>query len=219
MRAVGGSKVLAIAVISMMIVGGCSTKKETASTTSTPSIAGTSSTSASTSASTSSTSTTKPAPAPPAVPITIPASTDGTSPDGSGCAPPPGPVLPDGIWFGTLKAVDPGAGTIGLDLACWFTGDAANAAATADGQTDVPVPNDYYIRNKVKLVYTLRAAPTVQVLVLAKGPDGTIGSSLGPPSTGIAAATDLLGDSQIPGLVWVQVTDGWVVVVQQQYVP
>ena len=135
------------------------------------------------------------------------------SPDGSGCSPPSSTSLPDGIWFGTLKAVDTSAGTVGLDLACWFGGDAANKAAAADGSSEIPVPNDYYIRDKVHTIYTLHASPKVKVLELKNLPDW------GAPTTGIAGAAKLLGDFPDRALVWVQVTDGWVVVVQQQYVP
>ena len=97
-----------------------------------------------------------------------PASPDGTSASGSGCAP-QSPTLPDGQWFGRLKAIDTTAGTIGFDLECFFVGDAANAAATADGQTEVPVPDDVYIRNESETVRTQHAVTDVAVGVLGSG--------------------------------------------------
>ena len=47
-----------------------------------------------------------------------------------------------------LDAIDDqaGAAELDFDLACWFTGAAAEAAATEDGE-ESPPPNDYYIRN------------------------------------------------------------------------
>ena len=107
-------------------------------------------------------------PTPPSVPISIPTSTDGTSPDGSGCTPPEGAKLPDGIWFGVLKSVDPTAGTIGLDLACWFSGDAAQAATGSAS----PVPNDRYVRNENPKVYLLPTVAKVAVVPLAQSASG-----------------------------------------------
>lgn len=156
-------------------------------------------------------------PVPPATPIKIPVATDGTSADGSGCAPGSATALPDGVWFGILTAVDTEAGTVGLDLACWFTGAAANAAAAADGQTEIPVPDDYYIRNQVHTIYTTRAVPKVAVVPLDVTQGGPTGAS-GQTQTGIGAALAIL-ESSPSKLVWVQVTDGWVTVVQSQFTP
>ena len=163
--------------------------------------------------------TTRPAPAShPATPITIATSTDGVSPDGSGCSPASGTTLPDGTWFGILTAVDPAAGTIGLDLACWYTGAAADAAATADHPgTVTPVPNDYYIRNQVPTVYTIPAAPTMAVVPLDITSGGPTGG-LAPAQTGVAAAAGI-ASSATPRRVWVVVQDGWATVVQAQFTP
>jgi hypothetical protein len=59
---------------------------------------------------------------------------------GSGCAP-PGDGLPDGVWFGFAEGADDGAVT--FDLACFWTGAAAQAEAAADGEEAF----DFYIRN------------------------------------------------------------------------
>ena len=67
----------------------------------------------------------------------------GTGPDGSGCTPGDGDVLPDGRWFGFPSARE--ADSFSFDLACWFTGDDAAAAATEDG-AESPPPNDGSIR-------------------------------------------------------------------------
>jgi hypothetical protein len=135
---------------------------------------------------------------------------DGVSPAGSGCTPPSLVTLPDGIWFGQLQTVEPNAGTIGLDLACIFGGDAATVAAKADGETG-PVPNDHWIRNSSPTLYTLRAIPDVAVGVL-----GANGSAVQyyPTQTGLTAALPA-GDHW----VFVEITRGWVTAVQEQYMP
>lgn len=202
--------VVASAVVLTLGVAGCSSdqkKKRRSTSTTTPTTAVTTTTTA---------TTVTTMPAVPPTPIAIPASTDGTSPDGSGCSPPAGVALPDGIWFGQLESVDTAAGTIGLDLACFFVGPAANVAASADGETEIPVPNDYYIRNKVAKIYTLKAAPNVAVLKLPMG-----GGSPEPvlAGTGPSAAAAMLAEFSDYWIGWVQVSGGWVVVIQQQYVP
>lgn len=60
---------------------------------------------------------------------------------GSGCVL-EGDVLTDGMWFGFVEAI--GGGQATFDLACFFTGPAAVAAATADGEEAF----DFYIRNQ-----------------------------------------------------------------------
>ena len=51
-------------------------------------------------------------------------------------------TLPDGIWFGFVTAFTPG--TLTFDLACFWTGAAAEAKALEDGEEAF----DFYIRNK-----------------------------------------------------------------------
>ncbi len=80
-------------------------------------------------------------------------------PDGSGCTPGPG-QLPDGRWYGHAVAVAPGE--LQFDLACWFTGDAATAAATEDG-SESPPPNGYHVRNDNPSLRVLRPADATPV--------------------------------------------------------
>ena len=151
----------------------------------------------------------------PTSPITIPSKNDGVSADGSGCAPPPGDTLPDGIWFGDLKSVDVSGSTLSLDLNCFFTGNAANHAASQDGSTDVPVPNDYYIRNKVKKVYVLPAVANVAVFKLSQMGGGPLVNA----GNGPAAAAAMLAEFNNSWIGWLQTSGGKVIVVQQQFVP
>ena len=158
------------------------------------------------------TTTLGPPPPPGSIPFVViePASPDGTSASGSGCAP-QSPTLPDGQWFGRLKAIDTTAGTIGFDLECFFVGDAANAAATADGQTEVPVPDDVYIRNESETVRTEHAVTDVAVGVLGSGGAST---DYEPGLSGLSSAGALVDRG-----VWLEVHDGWVVAIQQQFFP
>lgn len=74
----------------------------------------------------------------------------GTAADGhgSGCVL-EGDVLTAGMWFGFVEAI--GSGSVTFDLACFFTGDAAVAAATADGGEAF----DFYIRNQNPKTFTV----------------------------------------------------------------
>ncbi len=152
-----------------------------------------------------------PAGAVPFVDLGADAATDGASPVGSGCSPGTPTTLPDGRWFGELRSIDTAASTVGLDLECLFTGDAANAAATADGASEVPVPDDVYIRNESPTIRTLHAVPLVSVGLLQNDGGST---SYEPTQSGVGAAGPLVDRS-----VWVHVVDGWVVAIQQQYFP
>jgi hypothetical protein len=159
-------------------------------------------------------STTGP-PTPPSVPISIPTATDGTSPDGSGCTPPEGQQhLPNGIWFGVLKTVDPTGATIGLDLACWFSGTSAQAVTGATG----PVDDDHYVRNQNPKIYTLPTVANVAVVPLAQAANGEFTGGPGAAASGFAAAQALLTD-QSNHDVWVEITDGRVTVIQAQFSP
>jgi hypothetical protein len=55
--------------------------------------------------------------------------------------------LADGRHLGFLESVGADGRTLAIDLAVWFSVPEANRAAAEDGETEIPVPNDYYIRN------------------------------------------------------------------------
>lgn len=130
--------------------------------------------------------------------------------EGSGCTPGDG-ALPDGSWFGYVEAAS--AGSVDFDLACWFTGDAANAAALEDGETEVPVPNDYYVRNQNRVLRSVPVADGAKVVWL-EDPDPSR------PTTSDyltwRAARD--GRTYLPG-VWLTVAGGEVTEINEQYVP
>jgi hypothetical protein len=198
------------ALISVVALVGCGGGSDDAeSTTSTAAVATT------TTVATAATTTTI-TPVVPTAPFTIPVPTGGVSANGSGCAPPPGDTLPDGIWFGNLQSVDVGASTVSLDLNCFFSGDAANHAAAEDGETEIPVPDDYYIRNKVKKIYVL---PTVANVAVFQLPDNGGNPNPTPAGNGPAAVATMLTQFHNFWIGWLQISGGKVVAVQQQFVP
>jgi hypothetical protein len=145
-----------------------------------------------------------------------PTSPNATDPAGDGCSPTSTEVLPDGTWYGQLRSADAGTATFGLDLACFFTGQAADAAALADDPgAEVPVPNGYHVRNQSDTVYPLLDEGTATVYLL----DPTGGAALLPPRTGIDAAAPAIDAWEGPVNVWVVVQAGQVTLVQQQFLP
>jgi hypothetical protein len=133
---------------------------------------------------------------------------------GSGCTPGPG-TLPDGVWFAMAEEIT--ADGISFDLACFFFGDAANAAAAEDGVEEIPVPNDYYIRNQVD---TLRSMPVPATAVVH-----TLGVSIDDGFETITYSTWAEQEDGFlicPGqscLVWLYVNGGRVTEIVEQYIP
>ncbi|MGZ5383264.1 MAG: hypothetical protein ACXWH0_04645 [Acidimicrobiia bacterium] len=131
--------------------------------------------------------------------------------DGSGCTPGTTTGLPDGEWFGYIQSA--ATGSVGFDLACWFTGEPAALAAAEDGE-ESPPPNDYYVRNVNSTVRTLTVAVDAGVTWLA---------SPGDPSTEeMVPFVDWLagraGRSFQPG-VWLTIESGAVGYIREQYTP
>lgn len=129
---------------------------------------------------------------------------------GSGCAP-PGDVLPAGMWFGFARAVS--SGDLTFDLACFFTGDAAVAAATADGEEAI----DFYIRNKNPKLFTVPLDPTGTAYWL----DATA-SDITPLPIAMGDWPVGGGYTPCPGEycpVWLFVNDGEVTELLEQYLP
>lgn len=133
--------------------------------------------------------------------------------EGSGCAPGDGPsgyALPDGEWYGLV--VDATDTEIEFDLACWFTGEAAVAAAEEDG-AESPPPNDYYVRNRNERTRDLPLAPDATVTFYRTGgPDSAEESD-------VNAWLDLLDERGTQFGIWVEVGSGEVVSVEEQWVP
>jgi hypothetical protein len=138
--------------------------------------------------------------------------------EGSGCTPGTPDDLPDGTWFGyAVAATDT---TMDFDLACWFSGDAAVLAAAEDGE-ESPPPNDYHIRNENPALRTLDVASGVEVAALENPGDPSVVT----PVPWADWAADRAGPIfEIAGVdyyqdIWITVTDGEVIAVEEQYRP
>lgn len=148
-----------------------------------------------------------------AAPTTTTTTTDSVldEAEGSGCTPGEGD-LPDGEWYGGVA--DAEGNTLDFDLACWFTGDAAARAAAEDGE-ESPPPNDYYVRNANPTIRTLTVADDVEVVWYPE-----LGNPNSEATTTFADWVDGLSDRGefIPG-IWVEIEDGEVARIREQWVP
>jgi hypothetical protein len=205
-----------LVVAAMVVLGACSGGEAGTTTTDVaePSTAPASTTTVvttTTAATTTAPSTTVPAPTTTAAPATTTTTDTNALASGSGCTP-GSDDLPDGEWFGYVIGAD--GDTIDFDLACWFSGDAADLAAAEDGE-ESPAPNGYYIRNVNPQVRTVEVSPTVEVLAMA---------NIGDPATEGPMAFDdwvalRVADAEVPMDVWIVIEDDLVVSITEQYRP
>jgi hypothetical protein len=195
-----------VAVLALALIAACSGPTAVETTTSTLAPVSTSTTAASTSTTATSpltTSTSTPATSPPTT-----APDDGAS--GSGCTPGDAVTLPEGEWFGLVVSTSPTG--IVFDLACWFTGEAAIDAAAEDGE-ESPPPNDYYVRNENPQTRSL--AVSAEALVVWY-PTGDPASETEVPFQ--EWVDELVGRGFMFG-VWLDVIDGEVLGIREQWVP
>ncbi len=133
-------------------------------------------------------------------------------------------ALGDGTYVVFPEAATATEATLTVDLAVWFGGAEANTAARVDGETEVPVPNDYYIRNRDPRTLTLRVADNVVVTSvwfdydtdpdLESDPIGYADFLTAMRSTDEGAWSNLRVDPW-----WITVRDGQIVELHEQYVP
>jgi hypothetical protein len=132
--------------------------------------------------------------------------------------------LQDGRYVTFIRsAVDDGA-SLDFDLAVWFTGNEANIAASVDGETDIPVPNDYYIHNADPT--TLSLPVDDEVVVTSVWYDYDTDPDL---ENDIITYQEFLNviqsdDAGVQSALrtspwWVTVEDGKIVALDEQYVP
>lgn len=130
---------------------------------------------------------------------------------GSGCMPGPG-ELPDGEWFG--YAVEIEADSIRFDLACFYFGDIAQEKAEEAGQE---APNDFFIINDNPELRTVEVSG-----------DTPAWSITGDPTEGLEQLSfeewplDQPTYTPCPGefcSVWLEIEDGRVVQIVEQYLP
>jgi len=136
--------------------------------------------------------------------------------EGSGCLADSG-RLPDGAWFGFVKAWD----TAGIDLdpACFYWRAPAAREAAARNQ-ESPPPNDFFIANDSKNVRRILVAPDAAAVRVTHTKDG------GVTMNDVTTYRGLLADSgtyiDCPGEfcgVWVFVNGGIATEVTMQYLP
>lgn len=129
--------------------------------------------------------------------------------EGSGCEP-GAEELPDGQWYGTVQGLT--AEELELDVACWYIGEDAAMAAEEDGE-ESPPPNDYYVRDVDDEVSVVPVAPDATAVVYpTTSPESQEGSV-----ADLVATAETRGG--FPYGVWVEVVDGAVVSLQEQWVP
>lgn len=129
------------------------------------------------------------------------------------------PALPDGRHFVYVKKLHgtPPDATFTFDLAEFLTGEAAAQAAAEHGD-ESPPPNDYYIVNDNPKLRTMPVAPDVTIQAI----DWTNCCELTDVpytdwASSLTAPTDaLLG---MATQYWITVTDGWIVAIEEQYLP
>ena len=132
---------------------------------------------------------------------------------GSGCVTPGFDALPDGVWFGFAEGV--GGGMITFDLACFFTGPAAEDAAAEDGEV---LDGDFYIRNHVATTFPVPIAADARVWYV-DALSGDVGS---PTEIPLAAWPNPASFQECPGQfcsVWLYVNGGRATGIVEQYLP
>jgi len=134
---------------------------------------------------------------------------DALAPEGAGCTPGTDD-LPNGLWYGLVADFD--ADGISFDLACFFRGDAATAAADEDGE-ESPPPNDYYVRNQNEQLREMEIAADTSVLWYLSGDPSD--SQQGTFSEWI----EFLETQDFRLSIWVTISDGEVEDIEEQWVP
>lgn len=132
-------------------------------------------------------------------------------PHGSGCSL-AGDALTDGVWFGYAEGV--GGGKITFDLACYFTGPAAVAAAAADGEEAV----DFYIRNQNPKVFSVAISPLAQVFYIPEDSEDV----LAPEPIAVTSWPTPASFLECPGTfcgVWLYVNGGEATGIVEMYQP
>jgi hypothetical protein len=100
---------------------------------------------------------------------------------------------------------------IEFDLACWFTGEPAVEAAAEDGAE--PPPNDYYVRNANPPIRSLPVSPETEVVWYpTEDPASEVIVTFSDWVDGVTSRGTFFG-------VWLDVIDGEVFRIREQWVP
>lgn len=146
------------------------------------------------------------------------------APSSTAAVPPPTAAptdpMPAGRSFGFVTGVNVADRIVTVDVAELLTGDAAVAAAIADGAVPpdaIGVDNDYYVRNRNPLVRTVAVAPAAVVRTLQDlGSPRMHETSLAQLAVHVSLRRSF-GQSGAPA--WVTVTGGVVTRIEEVYFP
>ncbi|HYO18197.1 MAG TPA: hypothetical protein VES02_05975, partial [Dermatophilaceae bacterium] len=126
------------------------------------------------------------------------------------------PRMADGRYAARITAVSSRRRLVTVDVVQFFFGEAAAAAAAQDHASEVPPPNDYWIRNQSHLLRTLSVTSTAPITV------NTMGASITHSATKDLHVT-LAKLGQFPhldaGIFWLTVRHGVVTRIAEQYRP
>jgi hypothetical protein len=131
---------------------------------------------------------------------------------GSGCVTPGFDALPNGVWFGFVVGV--GGGEITFDLACFFTGAAAEAAAEADGMEAI----DFYVRNNVATTFAVPISPDIRVWYIDAS-SGDVSAPTEIPAVAWPHPGSFLECPSDHCSVWLYVNGGQATALVEQYLP
>ncbi len=200
---------LAMAFCSVLVITACGSGGDGVSTTAVPtSTTVTTAVPVTTTTTSAPPTTASPSTTTTATPSTTLASADGA--EGSGCTPGTSSSLPDGLWFGYVVSM--GDQVIEFDLACWFTGQAANDAAAEDGE-ESPPPNDYYVRNQSEATRDITVAADSNVVFYPTGdPQGAEDGDFEEWRAVMEERGAFFG-------VWLEIVGGEAVSIEEQWVP
>jgi hypothetical protein len=128
----------------------------------------------------------------------------------------PDSSLADGRHPARITAVDAVGEQVTIDVVQFFFGDAATEAARADGSTDLPPPNDHWIRNTNPELRTLPVTADAPVTVngLSWLETGSATSNSTISLSKLASYGDVRGS-----LFWVTTRDGAVTGIAEQFLP
>jgi hypothetical protein len=152
-------------------------------------------------------------------------STGTTGSANPGCSGAPAPAtLADGRYFGFVESVDLDSGTMGFDLACFYSGEEANEQAAQRGD-EVPVPNDVYIVNDNTTIRDVPLDPSTELLLIDWNEccETSPGAELDALASAIGEQDFVeIGGRQYAGSLspyWVTIENGQVVLIEEQFLP
>jgi hypothetical protein len=154
-----------------------------------------------------------------------PGSTGTTGSANPGCSGAPAPAtLADGTYFGYVESADVDSGTMGFDLACFYTGEEANEQAAQRGD-EVPVPNDVYIVNDNTTIRDVPVDPSTELLLIDWNDccETSPGAELDAFASAIGGPDFVeIGGRRYAGSLspyWVTIENGQVVLIEEQFLP